>query len=342
MTVPEPLKTRVPRPMTGMSHAFFPDADRARLLDRRMRSELALSLGYLHESIAAQWGQDLPGICNLAEDMRRGAIYPPSTFGLYYELTDALLADRREEAMSLIDELAGERPLADERVAVLALDALPTERIIGRYQRLMDTDPNDPFRIRSVSPGQAAAFADRFYRVQERLRRLTPALADEFQALVRQIVLAVADGQDTTEFAGGSCYMLWGALLLNADAYADDVTLIEAMAHESGHSLLFGLTNDEPLVLNDAGELFDSPLRDDPRPMDGIFHATYVSARMHWAMSALLASGGLDPQETARAQAARDSDVQQFKSGYDTVMTHGRLTGAGKAILAGAAAYMSV
>lgn len=75
-----PGKTPVPRPMNGISYAFFPDGDRARLLDRRMRSDLASSLGYLHESIAAQWGEDLSSICHLAEEMRRGAIYPPSSF----------------------------------------------------------------------------------------------------------------------------------------------------------------------------------------------------------------------------------------------------------------------
>src|SRR5262245_7978143 len=184
-----------------------------------MRGDLASSLGYLHESIAAQWGEDLSSISHLAEEMRRGAIYPPSTFGLYYELSNALLADQRDEAMSLANELAGERPLQDERVAVLALDALPTEQIICRYQRLMDTDPNEPFRIRSVSNEHAAEFANRFHRVQLRLRRSMPALADEFEALTRQIVLAVADETCTTDFAGGSCYMLWGALLLNGDAH---------------------------------------------------------------------------------------------------------------------------
>lgn len=331
----------MPRSMNGISHAFFPDGDRARLLDRRMRSDLASSLGYLHESIAAQWGEDLSSISHLADEMRRGAIYPPSTFGLYYELSNALLADQRDEAMSLINELASERALSDERVAVLALDALPTEQIISRYQRLMDTDPNEPFHIRSVSNEQAVGFANRFHRVQQRLRRSMPALADEFEALTRQIVLAVADEQCATEFAGGSCYMLWGALLLNGDAYTGDVKLIEAIAHEGAHSLLFGFTSDEPLILNDASELYASPLRNDPRPMDGIFHATYVSARMHWAMSALLNSDALDRQEKEEAQAARDADLQQFKSGYDTVMKHGRLTETGRAILASAAAYMS-
>jgi HEXXH motif-containing protein len=45
----------------------------------------------------------------------------------------------------------------------------------------------------------------------------------------------------------------------------------EVLTHEAGHSLLFGLTVDEPLVLNLDDVLYPSPLREDPRPMDDIY-----------------------------------------------------------------------
>ena len=141
-------------------------------------------------------------------------------------------------------------------------------------------------------------------------------------------------------FAGGSCYMLWGALFLNASAHGSDVATIEAIAHESGHSLLFGLTIDEPLVLNDGRELFASPLRDDPRPMDGIYHATFVSARMHWAMSELLRSGKLSVEEAVLASAHLDADRRNFWSGYATVEPHARLSETGRLLLTSAHDYM--
>ena len=36
----------------------------------------------------------------------------------------------------------------------------------------------------------------------------------------------------------------------------------------------------DPLILNLPDELYKSPLRTDPRPMIGVFHATYVSAKI--------------------------------------------------------------
>lgn len=78
------------------------------------------------------------------------------------------------------------------------------------------------------------------------------------------------------------------------------------LAHEAGHCLLFGLTIDEPLVLNDDNEMFLSPLRPDPWPMDGICHATLQSVRMAWAMEALGDSGLLTnaKQRQPRSEAA--------------------------------------
>ncbi len=55
-----------------------------------------------------------------------------------------------------------------------------------------------------------------------------------------------------------------------------------ALLHETAHQLLFGLSLDQPVVENDVEERYASPLRPDPRPMDGIFHATFVCARMRY------------------------------------------------------------
>ena len=46
--------------------------------------------------------------------------------------------------------------------------------------------------------------------------------------------------------------------------------------------------------------------------MDGVYHATFVSARMHFAMQELLASGLLRGEETALAQEAAARDRGHF------------------------------
>jgi len=133
-----------------------------------------------------------------------------------------------------------------------------------------------------------------------------PDLHAEIDTIVREVLLAHAPATETFEFDGASHYQFWGLLMLNPKHHKTPLAVVEVLAHEASHSLLFGLTIDEPLVFNADDELYVSPLRPDPRPMDGIYHATYVSARMAWAMERMAeALSGAD-RAAALEAAARD------------------------------------
>lgn len=320
--------------------AFPPDAARAQRLDHRMRTQLADSLDYLRQALREQAGEDAAALERIGADMRQGRQYPPSTFGLYYELASALIDGDAGQASALLDELAQEQPLLSDETDVLTLDQVSPPSNLQRYQRLMDTDPRMPFRILPPPAENAARSVAQFRAALARLRQAVPALAGEFEALVRQVILVRGDTLNGYQFDGGSSYMLWGGLFINAERHDTDIAIMEAMAHESAHSLLFGYTIDETLVENPDDELYPSPLRYDPRPMDGIYHATYVSARMHWAMSALLDSGQLRPEEIETAREARDADCRNFFSGYQTVAQHARLTATGRRLMQSAYDYM--
>jgi HEXXH motif-containing protein len=142
-------------------------------------------------------------------------------------------------------------------------------------------------------------------------------------------------------FDGGSSYQLWGALFLNAVRHKTRIDVIDSIAHESAHSRLFGLCTEEAPVTNPDEEVHPSPLRREKRPMDGVYHATFVSARMHWAMARLIASGRLRGAARRLPSAARDSDRRNFESGYRTVAAHGRLTRTGRIAIDAARAYIS-
>ena len=55
---------------------------------------------------------------------------------------------------------------------------------------------------------------------------------------------------------------------------------LEHIVHECAHQYLFALQIFDPVVLNDVSELYDAPIRIQKRPMNGIFHACFVLARM--------------------------------------------------------------
>jgi HEXXH motif-containing protein len=175
------------------------------------------------------------------------------------------------------------------------------------------------------------------------MKRGCPQVYAEFTELVDQIVLAGGTNLTTGEdFLAGSSFTLWGALFLNPMAPRTVRSLLETLTHEAAHSLLFGIQISGPLVLNRDDELFPSPLRIDPRPMDGVYHATFVSARMYCAMQELLRSGLLSDEEASYASEAAARDRNHFLEGIQTVRKHGRLTVTGKAVMAGAEAFMDV
>jgi len=323
-----------------ISFALYPDNARAQLLDARMRSQLADSLAYIRHTIMEQWGADIPGLERVAENMQSGLRYPPSTFGLYYEIAFALFNGDEVAARALIDALMQEKPYSGNELSVISLGQVSPADFL-RYQKFINSDPTTSIGIVALPADTAEYALARFKAVLQRFNAVLPEMYAEFSSLIREIILVASDRHETEfDFDGGSCYMLWGVLFINAEADRSDVEMIEALVHESSHSLLFSCTVDEPLVNNSDDELFASPLRVDLRPMDGIYHATFVSARMHLAMSALIESGQLSADELAIALAARDADCSNFFCGYETVAAHANMTATGRSLMDSAYAYM--
>jgi HEXXH motif-containing protein len=312
---------------------------RAKAIDRRMRCSLAESLDYIATQINGQIDFDTKAMTQLITGLNQGDKFPPSTFAIYTELVLALDSDNIDSATQLLKELVQERP-QDKNWQLLALDDAKLTAHVARYINLMDADPLARFEIFSPTPKTASCFRERLERSYRLLSAAIPELAAEFDALVSQIIMVEGDSTAEYQFDGGSSYMLWGGLFLNASSHENEVALIEVMAHESAHILLFGFASDEALVNNDDDTLYQSPLRVDSRPMDGIYHATYVSARMHWAMSKLLASGVLNDSDHLYAESAMLRDQKNFEAGYSVVKQYGDLTPTGLSVMKSAREYM--
>ena len=157
------------------------------------------------------------------------------------------------------------------------------------------------------------------------LERAIPDLAGEVRALAPEIVVVTSRGADGFEFHGASSFHLWGSILVNAEAHQTRLKLAEVIAHESGHALLHGAALGRPIVSNAPDQLYSSPLRHDPRPMEGIVHATYVLARMHFTMASLLASGELDRDEEKAAAEYMADFSGWYAEGLGVVQAHAEI-----------------
>jgi HEXXH motif-containing protein len=317
---------------------FYPDSVLARRLDTRMRERLAGSLSYITSQMADSLPVSPEKLGGFLQRLTRAPV-SSQLFGAYFDLVIAIETGEPEAAAILEEILATQA--APEKLQILNLGDPSSQAMAARYLRLINTDPSMQLALRSPPPELEAAARARLQAAFLLLEQGFPVLAEELSALIREIVLAVNTESTGPQFDGASSFMLWGAIILNAEKGDLPIALVEALAHESGHNLLFGLCADGPLVENDDLGLFPSPLRADLRPMDGIVHAAYVVARMHQAVQTVLNAGILDQAQAQFARASLLANAEAFRRGMETIDAHGNLTPLGHSLMQGARAYMS-
>jgi hypothetical protein len=323
-----------------MQHHFAPDAARARQLDHSMLVRLGISVRHLSEQCRDVVPHDVARLEALASALDHGQRQSPAVFAHYYQLLNAVVDEQFAEAGLQFAALARIGPGASAlRIKPLAPEELGPN--YGLYLSMMNSDPSLDLGFAPPPQSGFDAFKRRLEAGLRLLRQAVPELAGEIDAIIHEIVVVAGDKSKAFQFDGGSHFQLWGGLFLNGDFHTDEVAIIEVLAHECAHSLLFGFCTDQLLVDNADEELYSSPLRPDPRPMDGIYHATFVSARMHWAMNQLLQSGLLNDAARDRAVRANVANIANFRSGHSVVEEHGRLTDLGKRLMQGASAYMA-
>lgn len=321
-----------------MNHHFAPDGERARVMDARAHALLAESLDHIAQRVGNRLGAH--ELASVVTALKAGQRFGPTTFGLYYQLALALMDDRVQDAERVARDLTETKSAPPTSLSVHSIGDLPPMRA-NLYRQMMDTDPHTRFSLLPPPQSLSSTFVQRLHRAMALMQTVTPELAQEFTGLIREVCMVVGDPSAPYRFDGGSSYMLWGGLFLNIQSHETDLQLFEVLAHESAHSLLFGYALDEALVQNSDNELFPSPLRADLRPMDGIYHATYVSARMHWAMSQLLCSPTLTAEERTEVNLALQRDAENFDAGDEVVQRHGVLSQTGRAVIEEARRYMS-
>jgi HEXXH motif-containing protein len=220
-----------------------------------------------------------------------------------------------------IGAAVGHTPLFD--VAPLTVEALGGDA--ARFARLLNAGERGPiFGPPDVAqrPGFAAGVAEAF----SLLEQTDAALAVEIRALI-VLVIGWAPVSPALSFGGVTSLTLWGAITLNTELHRTPLEIAEGLVHEGAHTLLFGYAVDERLVRNPDSQRFASPLRPNPRPMDGVFHATFVCARLYLLYRRLL---------ERRPQA-----LPGFADGARLIADKAGLTPLGEKVLRSSVDYMS-
>lgn len=316
-----------------VSEGFWPSTDRGLAADQRMHIQLAASIEHLAEVTESIDPSMCQRLGKFANTIRSDQKLRPQTFRNYYLFVESLIAEDMDDALALLEAMETAQARASSRTVTHFGD--PDADLVSL--ELIAAD----MRIAPITTVEAEDFTKILNEGFSLMQQAMPELYGEISAIVHEIILARAPKGDKMEFDGASHYQFWGLLMLNPKHHPTPLQVVEVLAHEASHSLLFGLTIEEPLVFNADNELYASPLRVDLRPMDGIYHATYVSARMCWAMENLAASGLLSQKDSAIAREAAQRDRQNYIKGLSVIDAHGRLSNTGKRVMQGARDWMT-
>jgi HEXXH motif-containing protein len=324
-----------------MDIAFAPSPARALQLDAAVRHALADSIDRIVATLDGALDCDSDSLAALTAFIRAHPVRP-GVMALYGSLVPALFDDepRARAVLAALARPEWRCPVALRMVTVS--DADLGEGIAASYLDHLNDDPEQNIGLSVPEPARALDAERKVRAALALLHRAHPAMGGEFAAIINEIILAGPSAEPgRLALHGASSFYLWGGLLLNIEAFPTRISLVEGLAHESAHSLLHGLTMGEKLVLDDGTDRHRSPLRDDSRPMDGIVHATYVLARMHMALAAVLRSDALDAAERDAASSRLVDVARDYAEGLAVVASAARFTANGAAIFAGAEAYMA-
>jgi HEXXH motif-containing protein len=237
-----------------------------------------------------------------------------SDAGAVRSAVNALALLRPEDCHAEGLTLATVRGTAWENPILTRLRAHPVPDRFGRMT-VMDPLPADDF-ARCEADVRAAL---------ELIEAADPEMRAEVDQYVRHVCLSRGSG-----ITGATSLQFFGAVFLREPypEYHRVMYFFEHLVHETSHLNLNIIQTIDPLVLNPASELRRSPLRRDPRPIMGIFHAQFVLTRLvhiYRRVQPLVT----DSIFTSHAQTIED----KYQGGLATLNEAGRFSETGRRLL---------
>ena len=309
-----------------------PSVSRVASIDRALRRRLAESLAYLAD-VASSDDCHRPALATIEKSLKAGPV-SPWVFCHYSKLVAELSKDPRGDASDSFNDIARAAALpAEEGVVAFGGPAAPPSWW-DHFRLLFDTDRQRPFKPQVPLEEDFACCRRELEAALAILKSGDTAWYDEVRSLVRMVVLGAPRSADSADlFNGASTFFLWGASLLNANLRRTSISILDLLVHESSHVLLFGVSAHGGLTTNSGRERYDSPVRKDKRPIDGIFHACFVSTRVHLAMERLVSSGVLTDEGVKIARDRQEYNGSAALAALDLLECHAKPTAQGDKIL---------
>lgn len=160
----------------------------------------------------------------------------------------------------------------------------------------------------------------------ELVGRVWPEALVQLAAVTRCVLILEGSG-----LRSSSVPSTFGATYLCPKDHWTSLDIANLLVHEAAHHSLEIKCAFAPMLENEQ-DVAASPLRDDPRPLWGILHATFVLVRVGQLLSRAAKAG--DPSVQERAREELDHTVTQLAAGLKTLNERARWTPDGRNLIA--------
>lgn len=256
-------------------------------------------------------------------------------FFLHHQLLVHLLADDYEQAHQIVGIGAHRQPRLRPMVLSLNRDCLGNDTSWYEKAFTFNDLPNGCLKLAAPDPKALGRSRSWLARGESLLSAAAPEAHAEWIAFRPLWLLASVTADSAHDFGGYSSNLAWGTIVMNANRQSFADLLIQAI-HELGHQLLYALALDVPLAFNDPLANYSSPLRQDPRPMDGVLHACFVSARVAEVLAQLEAATvweNIASNDQKRLIAEREAARQAIRDALPTIDRHAQLSALGERVV---------
>ena len=254
----------------------------------------------------------------------------PLCYAFYYRLGFCLLNNDINDAHFIINEFFDfvSKSIFHKNLIVEAWCELTPHKNIY----LASLGEHSGYLLRDVSGKDFSLYNAALLNEIKRVKDYYPSFYEEISCLLKQVIIVNSDTR-SKPFLGMSPIQLWRSIFVNISMCSSKISILETLIHEASHTYLFAQSYLTPLTKNNKDELYYSPLRNCERPIEGIYHAMFVSARVAYCLFQMYNAGAFYGSEETAAQDAIKRNIRQFFACESVVMKHAALSCLGKRVL---------
>ncbi len=320
---------------------FKANSQRATFLKNKMDKKLTQSILHLSNVVSRELKEKNNNFDKIINLTKNNICYNGYPYLLHQLLYQFVANNRAKAAKKVIKKLLNpENYISRDRVVTLN-ELVLHEDVLQQYKIVLNNDDTLPVNIASISHNKLFQIKYRIKYAEGMLKKCDRSLYQEINTLIQEIIVCRCTTKNLT-FDSGSDFNCYSTTFINGQNDKGSwLFYVESLVHEAAHMHLFAINTEHQLVKNPVTERFSAPLRKDKRSMSGVYHATFVIARILLAFSQILKKSDLTcREENTIINIIKDYRVRFFTS-YHLIKKYAVLSGLADKILNDSHQYVS-